>query len=212
MPVSAPRPDERQQYLSFFFAGEEYGAEILSVREVVEYQRLTAVPTAPEWVRGVMNLRGAIVPVLDLAAKLHRTETPIAKLTCVVIFEIELDGEAIPVGVLIDAVGRVLELGADEIQEPPTLGSPVRPDLLVGLGIVDETPIALLNVQKVLTEDELAEAVAGAAAAEAPAEGPEAGASKAKPRSKARKPAKPRTKPKARPEAGRRGQTKDDLD
>jgi purine-binding chemotaxis protein CheW len=195
MPESAPRSDERQQYLSFFFAGEEYGAEILTVREVVEYQRLTAVPTAPEWVRGVMNLRGAIVPVLDLATKLHRSGTAVAKLTCIVIFEVELDGEAIPVGVLIDAVGRVFELGADEIQEPPALGSPVRPDLLVGLGIVEETPIALLNVQKVLTEAELVEAVAAAEGSEVE---PEASAPKAGPSEK--------------PEAGRGGETGNDVD
>ena len=160
MTASAPRPEEQQQYLSFHLAGEEYGVEILSIREVVEYQRLTPVPTTPDWVRGVMNLRGTVVPVLDLGAKLQRQPTQVEKLTCIVIFEVDLDGEATPVGVMIDRVGRVLELTADEIQEPPAFGSPVRPELLEGIGMVDEAPIAILNIQKVLTEDELAVVVA----------------------------------------------------
>jgi len=172
MPASAPAPEERQQFLSFHLAGEEYGVEILRIREVVEYQRLTPVPTTPEWVRGVMNLRGTVVPVLDLAAKFQQEPTRVEKLTCIVIFEVELEGEPTPVGVMIDRVGRVLELAEGEIQEPPAFGSPVRKDLLEGIGMVDETPIAILNIQKVLTEDELAVAVAGsedADAEEAPA-------------------------------------------
>lgn len=155
MPLTEPHREEGQQFLSFFFGGEEYAAEILRIREVVEYQRLTPVPTTPPWVRGVMNLRGKVVPVLDLAAKLQQGETPVEKLTCIVIFEVELAGEPTPMGVMIDVVGRVLELRAEEIQEPPDFGSPVRIDLLEGLGMVDDKPIPILDIQKVLTEEEL---------------------------------------------------------
>lgn len=161
MPATEPRREEGQQFLSFFFGDEEYAADILRIREVVEYQRLTPVPTTPAWVRGVMNLRGTVVPVLDLAAKLHQGETTVEKLTCVVVFEIDLEREPMPIGVMIDRVGRVLELQPDDIQEAPAFGSKVRTELLHGLGMVDDQPIPILDIQRVLTEDELAAAVAG---------------------------------------------------
>lgn len=166
MPVTERRLEEGQQFLSFYFGGEEYATEILRVREVVEYQRLTPVPTTPAWVRGVMNLRGTVVPVLDLAAKLQQGETAVEKLTCIVIFEVDLAGESTLMGVMIDLVGRVLELQEDEIQEPPDFGSPVRIELLEGLGMVEDKPVPILDIQKVLTEDELAAAVAGTEAAQ----------------------------------------------
>lgn len=192
MPASAPAPEERQQLLSFYLAGEEYGVEILRIREVVEYQRLTPVPTTPAWVRGVMNLRGTVVPVIDLASKFQQEPTRVEKLTCIVIFEVDLEDEPTPVGVMIDRVGRVLELTEDEIQEPPSFGSPVRPELLEGIGMVDETPITILDIQKVLTEDELAVAVAGTEAAET------AETADAEPTAKAKKRTKPPASAKAR--------------
>lgn len=178
MPLTEARREEGEQFLSFHLGGEEYAVGILSIREVVEYQRLTPVPATPPWVRGVMNLRGTVVPVLDLATRLRRGETAVERLTCIMIFEVDLEGEPTPVGVLIDAVGRVIELTADAIQEPPPFGSPVRAELLVGLGMVGETPIPILDVQRVLTGEELATAVAGAAAVEPavePEEAPAAG-------------------------------------
>jgi len=199
MPATAPRPEERQQFLSFFLAGEEYGVEILRIREVVEYQRLTTVPTTPSWVRGVMNLRGTVVPVLDLAAKFQRTETRVEKQTCIVIFEVDLEGDPTPVGVMIDKVGRVLELSEGEIQQPPAVGSPVRPELLDGIGMPDEKPIALLNIQRVLTEDELTAAVAGTEALDAAGDQPKAlpkDKTKTKAQSKEKTKAKAKTAPK----------------
>lgn len=239
MPATETRPEDGQQYLSFFFAGEEYATEILRIREVVEYQRLTPVPTTPAWVRGVMNLRGTVVPVLDLAIKLQQTETPVEKLTCIVIFEVDLEGEPTPVGVMIDQVGRVFELRDDQIHEPPAFGSPVRPELLEGIGMIDDKPVPVLHIQKVLTEDELAATVAETDAAVVGGEGMGAPADGGKPRvpkdtgkppepkapskkpSKANakgtadpKPSKARTAPrkssKSRSKAGKRSKTKGD--
>lgn len=175
MPMTDPSREDGHQFLSFFFGGEEFAVTILSVREVVAYQRLTSVPTTPVWVRGVMNLRGTVVPVLDLVTKFQQGETAVEKRTCIVIFEVDLDGESTPVGVLIDKVGRVLELRESDIQEPPAIGSPVRIELLEGLGMVEEEPIPILDVQRVLTGDELATTVAGARWSRGPDEGGRAG-------------------------------------
>ena len=206
MPVTERRRAEGQQFLSFYFGGEEYATEILRVREVVEYQRLTPVPTTPAWVRGVMNLRGTVVPVLDLAAKLQQGETAVEKHTCIVIFEVDLAGDPTPMGVMIDLVGRVLELQEDEIQDPPDFGSPVRIELLEGLGMVEDKPVPILDIQKVLTEDELAATVAGTEAAvqedgTEPSGGPPTEEAKGKTK-KRRDPTRPATKTDS-PKAGK---------
>ena len=155
------RDEDGQQYLSFYLGGEEYAVEILRIREVVEYERLTPVPTTPDWVRGVMNLRGTVVPVLDLARKLIDLGTEVAKTTCIVIFDVDHEGELAAMGVMIDAVGRVLELAEEQVQEPPAVGCPVRIDLLEGMGMVDDRPIPILDIQRVLTEKELGEVAVG---------------------------------------------------
>ncbi len=93
-----------QQYLTFMIGGEEYAVGLLKVREIVEYEPVTRIPRMPAWVRGVMNLRGSVVPVVDLAIKFGQTSSEIGKLTCVVIVEVELDGEATVMGVITDAV------------------------------------------------------------------------------------------------------------
>lgn len=155
------RDEDGQQYLSFYLGGEEYAVDILRIREVVEYERLTPVPTTPDWVRGVMNLRGTVVPILDLARKLTDRATEVAKTTCIVIFDVDHEGEVAAMGVMIDAVGRVLELGEEQVQEPPAFGCPVRVDLLQGMGMIDDRPIPILDIQRVLTERELGEVAVG---------------------------------------------------
>jgi len=146
---------ELRQYLSFFVAGEEFAVGILKVREILQHDTITKVPRTPPWIRGVINLRGSVVPVVDLTAKFGLGETPVTSATCIVIVEADLAGELIVMGVLADAVSEVIELGAGDIEEPPGFGTPVHVDYLLGMGKAGSRLVLLLDIDKVLTSDEL---------------------------------------------------------
>lgn len=148
------------QYLTFLLGGQEYAAEILKLREILEYDTLTRVPMAAAWVRGVLNLRGAVVPVADMAVKFGLPETEITKLTCVVIVEIELQGETTVLGVMVDAVSRVMDLTADQIEPPPAFGTRVHTDYLLGVATLGEGLIMILDIDRILAAEELTEASA----------------------------------------------------
>jgi purine-binding chemotaxis protein CheW len=146
-----------QQYLTFIIGGEEYAVSLLKVREIVEYEPVTRIPRMPAWVRGVMNLRGSVVPVVDLAIKFGQASSEIGKLTCVVIVEVELDGEATVMGVITDAVSQVIELKPEEIEPPPPFGTRVKADYLLGMARSGKRFCLLLDTDAVLAADELAE-------------------------------------------------------
>src|ERR1700742_4448424 len=110
---SAKDAIERQEYLTFFLSGEEYATAILRVKEVIEYTTVTRVPAMPVCIRGVINLRGNVVPVVDLAVKFGGSETAVTSRTCIVILELETDGERAVMGLIADAVGQVTEFGAE---------------------------------------------------------------------------------------------------
>ena len=153
---------ERSQYLTFYLGGEEYAVGILRVKEILVYDTLTRVPDTPGFIRGVMNLRGSVVPVVDLAVRFGLGETVIAKPTCVVIVEVELDGEITVVGVMADAVSQVIELADDQIEPPPVLGTTIRVEYLKGLGQSGRKFVVILDVDRILSKGEL-EAAADAA-------------------------------------------------
>jgi purine-binding chemotaxis protein CheW len=152
------------QYLSFFIAGEECALGILQVREIIEYDTVTRVPGAPGWVRGVTNLRGSVLPVIDLALKLGLPPSSPHRRSCIVVAEVSFQGEKLVLGVLADAIGQVVELGPAEVEPPPAFGAPVRMDYLVGMGRAGKKFILLLDMERVLSGQELA-AVGGAASA-----------------------------------------------
>jgi purine-binding chemotaxis protein CheW len=143
------------QYLTFFLAGEEYAITILKVTEIIECAALTKVPGAPAWVRGVINLRGAVVPVIDLAVKFAMGETAITARTCVVIVEMRHDGERLVLGVMADAVNQVVDLGPGEIQPPPAFGPKVRVDCIEGMGSSNGKFVVLLDIDRVLSSSEV---------------------------------------------------------
>jgi len=143
------------QYLTFVIAGEEYAANILKVREVIEYDTLTAVPNTPAWIRGVVNVRGSVLPVVDLAVKFGLPASAISKFSCIVITEVDCEGEKITMGVLVDAVSRVIEFAAAEIEEPPPFGTRVKIDYLLGLGAIGKKFCQILDIDRVLSADEL---------------------------------------------------------
>ena len=156
---------KQSQYLSFFIDGEEYAIGILQVKEIIRYDTVTKVPTTPRWIRGVLNLRGLVVPVVDLAAKFGIRETPITGQTCVVIVETDLDGERTLMGVVADAVSQVLDFRPEDIGEPPPFGTRIRVDYIVGMGKVGKKFVHILDIDGVLSADELM-AVAEAAVPE----------------------------------------------
>ncbi|HXB53403.1 MAG TPA: chemotaxis protein CheW [Vicinamibacteria bacterium] len=153
--ASQPTVAEQAQYLGFQIAGEEYAIGILRVREILEYDTLTKVPTTPPSIRGVINLRGSVVPVVDLAVKFGLSESVISKRTCIVVVEVNLDGERAVMGVLADAVSQVIDLPASEVEPPPPFGTRVRVDCLIGMGRAGRKFVLLLDIDKLLSLDEL---------------------------------------------------------
>ena len=149
--------EQIQQYLTFLIGGEEYGVSLLKVKEIIEYDVVTKVPKTPSWVRGVINLRGSVVPVIDLALKFGQAATELGKLTCIVITEVECAGEATVMGILADAVSQVIDLKPEEIEAPPAFGTRVKIDYLVGMGRSGKKFCLILDSEKVLSTDELLE-------------------------------------------------------
>lgn len=167
------RPDapEFRQFLSFKLAGSDCAVGILQVREILQYEAITRVPSVPACIRGVINLRGAVVPVLDLAVKFGLPETPVTKRTCILIAEAALGGDRGVVGVMADAVQEVLELAPADIEPPPSFGTQVRVDYLAGLGKAPGGFVLLLDLDRIIlaSEQELTAQLSARAAPEAPA-------------------------------------------
>jgi purine-binding chemotaxis protein CheW len=176
-PAAAQTPD-RAQYLTFSLAGGEYAIAVLSVREIIEHESVTRVPSTPAFIRGVINLRGSVVPVVDLARKFRLPESPVTKRTCIVIVEVEAEAGRIVLGVLADAVNQVVEFRPEEIEAPPSFGAPIRVDYLRGLGKLGSEFVLILDTDRVLSAGELAdvgsvpEEAAASQAAAAPSSSP----------------------------------------
>lgn len=153
MQISESR--QSNQFLTFYLADEEYAVTILKVTEILECAVLTKVPGTPVWIRGVLNLRGAVVPVVDLAVKFGLPPTVITRRTCVVMVEMEHEGERLVLGVMADAVNQVVELAADAIQPPPSFGPKVRVDCIQGMGDSNGRFIVLLDIDRVLSSSEI---------------------------------------------------------
>ena len=146
---------DHQQYLTFVLGGEMYAIAILSVKEIIDYGNLTVVPMMPDCIRGVINLRGAVVPVVDLARRFSSGSTEITRRSCIVIVEVETDGEHQDIGVIVDAVSEVLEIGHDQIEPTPAFGAKIRTDFIQGMGKVGGRFVIVLNVNRVLSTEDL---------------------------------------------------------
>ncbi|MFA9216187.1 MAG: chemotaxis protein CheW [Sphingomonadaceae bacterium] len=147
------------QFLTFMLAAEPYAVGILHIKEIIEYGSLATVPMMPACVRGVINLRGAVVPVMDLAARFGRPSSIISKRSCIVIVEVaSADGEGKQVlGMLVDAVNAVVEIAAADIEPAPSFGTRIRPDFIAGIGKANGKFVILLNIEQVLSTDEIVE-------------------------------------------------------
>jgi purine-binding chemotaxis protein CheW len=153
---------EPAQYLTFMLAQEQFAIGILGIKEIIEYHGVTEVPMMPACVRGVINLRGAVVPVVDLLARFGRPSSAVTKRTCVVIVEAACGADERQVmGLLVDAVNEVLDISAADIEPPPAFGARLRSDFIQGVGKVRGKFVLLLDVDRALSIDELAGIGAG---------------------------------------------------
>ncbi|MEQ4617771.1 MAG: chemotaxis protein CheW [Corticimicrobacter sp.] len=162
IPAHAERPAavahvavEQQQYLTFSLGEEMFGLGILSVREILEFGQITEVPLVPAFIQGVINLRGAVVPVINLAVRFGRQAGAITKRTCIVIIEISHEQNTHQMGLVVDAVSEVLEIPSVDIEPPPAFGSRIRTDFIAGMGKVNSKFVVLLNVDQILSLDEI---------------------------------------------------------
>jgi len=154
------------QFLTFMLGEDQYAVGILHIKEIIEYGSLATVPMMPECVRGVINLRGAVVPVMDLSARFGRAPSSISKRSCIVIVEVAGDGEGKQVmGMLVDAVNAVVEIAAGDIEPAPSFGTRIRPDFIAGIGKHNGKFVILLDIERVLSSEEIVEMARGTALA-----------------------------------------------
>jgi purine-binding chemotaxis protein CheW len=146
---------EQTQFLTFLLADEQYAVSILRVREIIEYDTVTRVPNMPTSIRGVINLRGAVVPVVDLAVRFGLRDNRVTKRTCVIIAEVEVGGERLVMGLMADAVSQVIDLPPADIEPPPAFGTSVRVDFLKGLGKVGKKFVLILDLDRALSATDL---------------------------------------------------------
>ena len=153
------------QFLTFMLGEEQFAVGILHIKEIIEYGSLATVPMMPVCVRGVINLRGAVVPVMDLSARFGRKPSTISKRSCIVIVEVDgAEGECKQVmGMLVDAVNAVVEIAAGDIEPAPAFGTRIRPDFIAGIGKTNGKFVILLDIEQVLSSEEIVGMARGAA-------------------------------------------------
>ena len=147
--------DKEGKYLTFALAHEEYGLEILKVREIIGYMDITAVPQTPHHVKGVINLRGQVIPVIDLRAKFGMETTDVTEETCIIVVEISQGDHTFSTGIVVDHVQEVLDIAGEDIEEAPQFGSSVNTDFILGMGKIGETVKILLDIDRVLSSNDL---------------------------------------------------------
>lgn len=143
------------QYLTFYLGDEVYAIDIANVREVLEFTSVTKVPNMPEFMRGIINLRGGVVPIVDLRLKFGMSPTEKALDTCIIILDIRVDEEKTVLGIMADKVKEVIELTSDRIEPPPRIGLRLDTGFIYGMGKTDDEFIIILNIYRVFKNDEI---------------------------------------------------------
>jgi purine-binding chemotaxis protein CheW len=157
-PQNVPGTDRpAAQYLTFGLGKEVFAMDIRTVREIIQYGPMTTVPLMPGFVRGVINLRGAVVPVIDLQARFGRPPAVVGKKTCIVIFDALRAGERVELGLLVDAVSEVIEIAPQQIEPPPNFGTAVRRDFIQGMGKVADRFVIILEPDRAFDVEEMAQ-------------------------------------------------------
>jgi purine-binding chemotaxis protein CheW len=143
------------KFLSFSLGREDYGLEIMKVREIIRYVDVTPVPRVPNYVDGVINLRGQVIPVINLRRKFGMADGERTEETCIIVVDVHTDGRRINTGIVVDRVNEVLPIAAEQIDEPPSFDSSVSTQFILGIGKVGKTMKILLSIDEVLTTDDL---------------------------------------------------------
>lgn len=147
--------EQMNQYLTFMLDDEVFALEISKVREVLDFSDVTKVPQTPDFMRGVINLRGSVVPVVDMRLKFGMGSAETTVNTCIIIVEVIMDGEASVLGALVDSVQEVLDMEPDQIEPPPRIGTKLNTEFIRGMGKHNEHFVIILDIDKVFSADEI---------------------------------------------------------
>ncbi len=147
--------DEVEQYLTFLLGGKTYGLEILNIKEIIEYGEITDVPMTPDFISGVINLRGSVVPVIDLSQRFSGQSIERTKRTSIIILEVKNDDLSIEIGVTVDMVNEVLDIHPGEIEQAPSLGNQIQTNFISGMAKIEDRLLILLDIENILSIDEL---------------------------------------------------------
>jgi purine-binding chemotaxis protein CheW len=154
--LGTSKPDPSLQYLTYLLGDEVFAMDIRSVREIIQYGAMTVVPLMPEFVRGVINLRGAVVPVIDLQSRFGRLRATVGKKTCIIIFDASREGDKLELGLMVDAVSEVIDIKDSQIEQAPQFGASIRRDFIRGMAHVGDAFIVLLEPERALDIDDMA--------------------------------------------------------
>jgi len=150
---------DTKKFLTFTLKNEEYGIHILKVREIIGYMEVTPVPQTPEFVKGVVNLRGKVIPVINLRSRFGMEETEVTDETCIIVVEVEFvteeESEEIQMGIVVDTVREVEDIPRGNIDEAPNFGGEVDTEYIAGMGKIEENVVILLDIDRVLTDEQL---------------------------------------------------------
>jgi purine-binding chemotaxis protein CheW len=153
--MSVPSITQTSQYLTFKLEGEVFALDISKVREVLDFTAVTKVPQTPDFMLGVINLRGSVVPVVDMRLKFDMSRTETTVNTCIIIVEIEIDAEITVLGALVDSVQEVMDIDPDQIEPPPRIGTRMNTKFIKGMGKRDGVFVIILDIDRVFSADEL---------------------------------------------------------
>ena len=144
------------KYLTFYLGQEGYGLEILKVQEIIGMQEITKIPKAPDYVKGVINLRGKVIPVVDLRLKFSMPEQEISRKTCIIVTQVQRGQSSLTIGIVVDEVSEVMEISGDQIEPAPAFGIQVDTNFILGMAKSESAVKILLDIDKVLSADEVA--------------------------------------------------------
>ena len=153
--MSTSEITETRQYLTFKLGNEIFATDVAKVREVLDFTKITEIPRTPDFMSGVINLRGSVVPVVDMRLCLEMSKTERTTNTCIVVLEVLLDNESLVIGALADSVEEVIDLEPDQIRQAPKIGTQIQTDFLKGMGKRDDQFIMILDIDRVFSADEI---------------------------------------------------------
>ena len=148
--------DREGKYLTFSISGEEYGIGILMIKEIIGMMPITTVPQTPEFVKGVINLRGKVIPVIDLRLRFEMEKIDYTERTCIIVVDLKSHGSDILIGIVVDSVSEVLNIRADDIENTPTFGTRLNTDYILGMAKMEGGVKILLDIERVLSAEEIA--------------------------------------------------------